>query len=174
MIDINEYIKQSLDFRQIHLNLNSQCIEIGGNSTNFRGILAYHLGTTIPKGHKIHLCHACYNDKCSNVFHLYWGTAFENSKDSINNGRISPWDAVVRKYGLEEAKRMNRKNGIANRASEVGKIGGSKLKKESHKNKISLSLTGKIRYTNGKVNVTLNKEDNPPEGYWRGLSKTPK
>lgn len=78
---------KSQDQRQSHLDLNQDCIEIGGDSRIFRGLLAHHLGTTIPTGHKILLCHACHNAKCSNPQHLYWGTAKENVQDNIENGK---------------------------------------------------------------------------------------
>ena len=80
--DIYEYIKNSKTERQIHLSLFEECIEIGGNSREARLLLAHFLKTTVPKGMKIHLCHACNNSKCSNPRHLYWGTAGENMLDA--------------------------------------------------------------------------------------------
>lgn len=97
-IPIADYILRPKAERQAHLNLEEACVEIGGRSTNYRGLLAHHLGTTIPKGMKIHLCHACNNEKCSNPRHLYWGTAGENMDDSgvqkiaaFKKGRV-PWN----------------------------------------------------------------------------------
>lgn len=83
MQDIYEYIKLPKDKRQEHLDLDDYCIERGGGSTLCKGLLAHLLETTIPKGHMIHVCHACNNGKCSNPKHLYWGTASENRRDYV-------------------------------------------------------------------------------------------
>ena len=83
MEDIYEYIKRSKLERQTHLDLDDFCVERGGNSTYSKALLAEHTGTTIPKGHMIHVCHACNNGACSNVKHLYWGTAQENRMDRV-------------------------------------------------------------------------------------------
>lgn len=80
--NINDYILLPKLVRQNHLRLDEPCTDIGGDSRMFRGLLSHHLGVTIPKGHQIHLCHACNNAVCSNVAHLYWGTAKENQDDS--------------------------------------------------------------------------------------------
>lgn len=88
MQNIEEYIQLPLEQRQVHLSLDEPCSEIGGDSREFRGLLAYFVGSTIPSGmRKIHLCHACNNGKCSNVRHLYWGTASENVVDMVNAKR---------------------------------------------------------------------------------------
>jgi hypothetical protein len=78
---IEEYIQQDKPDRQKHLELTEDCIEIGTNSQQCRALLAHYVKTTVPRGYKIHLCHACNNDKCSNPKHLYWGTARENNLD---------------------------------------------------------------------------------------------
>ena len=50
---IEDYIKLPQEERQKHLRLDEEdCIEIGGNSTQFKGHLAYKLNTTIPNGRK--------------------------------------------------------------------------------------------------------------------------
>lgn len=108
IIPIKEYIKLSKEERTSHLNLSVPCIERGGFSTKFCGVLAEGLGTTIPErkvdGVQVHLCHACNNPKCSNVKHLYWGTPKENHDDGIKCGHIkSPWENSVAKYGYEKA-----------------------------------------------------------------------
>ena len=68
---IEEYIRLSKEARQQHLKLDETCIERGAGSYYFKGLLAHQLDTTIPTGHKIHLCHACHNAQCGNPNHLY-------------------------------------------------------------------------------------------------------
>lgn len=111
--NIAEYIKRSLEDRQSHLKLEEKCIEIGGiDSREFRGLLAHHLKTTIPTRQKIVLCHACHNHWCSNPNHMYWGTYSENRSDARSIGKQkSIWAFTVEKYGLEEAKRIAKRNG---------------------------------------------------------------
>lgn len=104
MILITEYILRPLALRQAHLNLEEPCVERGGTSTDFRGLLAYVLGTTIPRGMKVHCCHACHNGKCSNPNHMYWGTPRENKLDADKVYQKSPWQRCVDKYGLEKAR----------------------------------------------------------------------
>lgn len=107
--DIDEYIKRPLEERQSHLRLVDPCIEIGGNSPRFRGLLAHFVKTTIPKGQRIHLCHACNNGKCSNPVHLYWGTPKENYYDGLASGvQQHIWERVVNKYGEAKALEMAR------------------------------------------------------------------
>jgi hypothetical protein len=108
--NIDEYINLPKEERQLHLRLNEPCIEIGGNSKEFRALLAHHVKTTIPQNrHTVHLCHACHNAKCSNPSHLYWGTCADNSQDAYRNGRLSIWEYSVKKYGLEEAHRRKQR-----------------------------------------------------------------
>jgi len=140
MLLIEEYILSSKEERQKHLNLTSPCIERGGPqkgglSSYCKGLMAHILNTTIPCGHKIHICHACNNPKCSNPVHLYWGTAKENRLDQgIGN---SPWDRSVAKYGYEKAceiqsrKKKGNKNGSGNKG---------KAKSDDHKRKIADSI----------------------------------
>jgi hypothetical protein len=117
--NIEDYIKKSIDSRKKHLNLNENCIEIGGIcSTEYRGLLAHFLKTTIPSHKKICLCHACNNAKCSNPKHLYWGTFKENLQDAINNGTHDNINnRSIRKYGEFEFKKM---------IQEAGRKGGKK------------------------------------------------
>lgn len=106
-IHIDFYIVLSKEERQKHLRLEEVCLEIGGDSREFRGVLSHYLKTTIPKGMKVHLCHACNNSKCSNPNHLYWGTPKENMDDS-----------GVRELGHEatrQKKRERDKGGLAER-----------------------------------------------------------
>lgn len=100
-----EYMTADLVSRQAHLNLDEECIEIGGNSLQYRGLLAHFLNTFIPsKPREALLCHACHNARCSNPRHLYWGTYSENLKDSFKAGRKSPYYYISEKNGEEAAK----------------------------------------------------------------------
>ena len=119
MILIKEYIALSLAERQNHLDLTQPCLERGGFSTKFCGVLAEGLGTTIPErkidGVNVHLCHACNNDRCSNLKHLYWGTPKENFNDTVlHRGKPNPWLASVNKHGLERATEIARQQTIKN------------------------------------------------------------
>jgi len=142
MLLIEEYIKQSKEARQQHLVLTESCIERGGPqkgglSSYCKGLMAHVLDTSIPSGHKIHICHACNNEKCSNPKHLYWGTAQENRIDQGKDN--SPWDRMVAKYGYEEACKMNGKNKKGNTNGSGNK---GKPKSEEHKRKIALNRKG--------------------------------
>jgi hypothetical protein len=115
---IENYIKKSKEERTSHLDLSEPCIEIGGNSIEFRGLLAHHLKTEIPTGKKVLCAHACNNGKCSNPRHLYWGTYSENLIDAQNAGvRKSFYQQSLEKYGPEKVREM---------WAERGRKGGSK------------------------------------------------
>lgn len=167
MKKIEEYILLDQAERQSHLKLDEECIMRGGQSMYLKGLLAHVLETTIPSGKKILVCHACHNELCSNPNHLYWGTPSENIKDAYSNGRKNIFECMVEKYGLEEAKEMQKRS--AKHASKAGKIGGSKNKKESHKNKISIAVSNLVCYTNGVHNIKQHKDLPAPEGYKRGM-----
>lgn len=140
MKDILEYIKLSYSERTYHLDLNTECREIGGNSTSFKGLLSHELGVTIPSSSKILLCHKCHNGKCSNPKHLYYGTPKENIQDQIENGTFIPiWEKVVKKYGYEEACKLNSKGN----KSAGGLANKGKPKSEEHKRKISEAIKSK-------------------------------
>ena len=137
MKDVNEYIKESYESRTAHLDLESECREMGGNSTSFKGLLSHVLGVTIPKGSRILLCHKCHNANCSNPKHLYYGTPKENIIDQKENGTWKTvWERMVEKYGYEEACKINGKGD----KSAGGKANKGKPKSEQHKQKISESL----------------------------------
>jgi hypothetical protein len=151
MLNIKEYIQKSKEERQTHLKLSDSCIDRGspkktGVSFYCKGLMAHILDTTIPAGHKILLCHACNNDICCNPNHLYWGTAKENVQDSINcgtNDNKNIWERMIKKYGLDEARKMQ---GRGNKAAG-GKAGAGKSKSDEHKQKLSESI--KKRYNEG-------------------------
>jgi hypothetical protein len=118
--NINEYMKRSKEERQSHLDLTSECIELGGVSKDFRGLMAHTLKTTIPykmRG-KICLCHACHNDKCSNPKHLYWGTYGENIADAKSCGAMKLSYPNPNRY--IPTKEQCRKGGLKAKQNKVG------------------------------------------------------
>jgi hypothetical protein len=132
--DIKKYILLDKEARQLHLDLTQECIEIGGSSKEFRALLAHHIKTTIPSGRSIFLCHACHNDKCSNVKHLYWGTHSENNQDTDSVlGSLA--ERTIKIHGADFFSK-NAKN----RGSLGGKANAGKPKSEEHKRKISEAL----------------------------------
>ena len=142
MIKIEEYLLLSLEERQLHLKLDDPCIERGGPekgglSSYCKGLMAHVHDTTIPSGMKIHVCHACNNGRCCNPNHLYWGTAKENYADMMANGGKTLWEKCVEKYGLDEAKRRNKRIGNQNGKGQIGIP-----KTDEHKVKLSKALEG--------------------------------
>jgi len=143
MQEIQDYILRPKEDRQLHLRLNEPCIERGGPekgglSAYCKGLMAHILDTSIPTGHKIHICHACNNQKCSNPNHLYWGTAQENRQDQIDKGTDkSIWQRTVDKYGLEEAIR---KNSIRSKNNKNGRGNKGKPKSLDHRQTIAESI----------------------------------
>jgi hypothetical protein len=135
MKEILQYIGLPKTERQLHIDLTESCIERGGNSFQFKGLLAYYLDTKIPKGNKIHLCHACHNGNCSNPKHLYWGTPKENNEDAVQNGKKTIWEYMVEKYGEEAAREIQRHKGNKNGVGNKGKA-----KSNEHKLNISQSI----------------------------------
>ena len=135
---IEEYILLPKGERQKHLKLDEACIERGAGSYYFKGLLAHLLDTTVPTGHKIHLCHACHNGQCGNPNHLYWGTAQENRQDQVTNGGKTVWERTVEKHGLEEAYKMQAKGN----KSAGGEANKGKPKSEEHKKKIAANHKG--------------------------------
>lgn len=136
MILIEEYLTKSQVDRQAHLKLDEACDERGANSTQCRALLAYVLNTSIPKGSKIHCCHACNNAKCSNPYHLYWGTSQENIKDSWNSGTRKPNVVHPKEHYQQLGKTHGSKGGLNNKG---------KPKSEAHKEKIRQTLLSKSR-----------------------------
>ena len=138
MKNIYEYINLPKEERQSHLKLDEECVERGAGSYYFKGLLAHHLDTTVPTGHKIHLCHACNNGACGNPNHMYWGTAKENRQDQVTNGGQTIWERTVEKHGLEKAKELNSRKGNTNGSGNKGKP-----KSEEHSKKISEAIKAK-------------------------------
>jgi hypothetical protein len=151
MLLIEEYIIQPKADRQKHIDLNNPCIERGGPtkgglSSYCKGLLAHLFDTTIPSGHKIHVCHACNNEKCSNPKHLYWGTAQENRLDQGEGNSV--WDRMIKKYGYEEACKLNAKGRSGNQNGSGNK---GKPKSEEHKAKIAANRKGGRQKKNAVV-----------------------
>lgn len=139
MILIEDYISFDKEVRQAHLKLGEPCVERGGNSENFRGLLAHVFDTTIPKGQKIHLCHACHNGACSNINHLYWGTSKENTQDRMSNGGKTGWDHMVEKYGYEGACELN---SVGRKGNRYGIGNKGRPLSDEHKKNLSLNHKG--------------------------------
>lgn len=137
---IEEYILLPKAERQQHLKLDEACVERGAGSYYFKGLLAHLLDTTVPTGHKVHLCHACHNAKCGNPNHLYWGTAQENRQDQVENGGKTIWERTVEKHGLKKAKEMNSRKSKGN-TNGAGNLG--KTKSPEHKAKIAAAIKAK-------------------------------
>lgn len=156
MIKVEEYIKLTQEGRQKHFDLEEDCIEIGGDSRNFKGLLAYYLNTTIPGGSKIYLCHACHNGHCCNPTHLYWGTPSENYYDSVENGNDkSFYQKTIDKYGIDKVNEMRKIS-----CRKGGLIGGPMSKGRKHseetKQKIRESNLGKKRSQETRDKISAN------------------
>lgn len=128
MIPIEDYIQKPQAERQSHLKLSELCDERGGMSSYFKGLLAYHVETSIPSGKSVHVCHACHNDACSNVGHLYWGTPSENRIDFIQSGK-----SMVRKADGENMRRLGNQKAKCK----------THIKSEDHKKKIAEAIRRK-------------------------------
>lgn len=134
---IESYILRSREERRSHLDISQSCIEIGGDSRIFRGLLAHFLKTTISenKRHEKKLafvCHDCNNPKCSNVYHLYWGTSHDNYLDQVERGTaLSISDKARQKYGEQSYRKMMQEIG-----TKGGKAGGGKNRLSDEKKEI--------------------------------------
>lgn len=134
---IEIYILRSREERRAHLDRSQSCIEIGGDSRIFRGLLAHFLKTTISENKRYEkklafVCHDCNNPKCSNVYHLYWGTSYDNYLDQVEKGTaLSKSERAKIKYGETEYRKIMREN-----ASKGGKAAGGKNRLSSEKKEI--------------------------------------
>lgn len=112
MILIEDYMKLSREETRLHLDLNTPCDVRGGESKQFRGLLAHHLGTSIPSGRFIFLCHACNVGGCSNVQHIYWGSPKDNHLDQVEAGTFQNlYERTIEKHGVEFQKQLAARNG---------------------------------------------------------------
>jgi hypothetical protein len=113
-IHLKDYMGLPLTDRQSHLDLSESCVEIGAQSKQNRALLAMYLNTTCHAlGKKTgYLCHACHNGGCSNVKHLYWGTAKENTKDLYDDKPDHAKNIALlkkQKYGEDYFKKLGAK-----------------------------------------------------------------
>ena len=134
---IEIYMGKAREERRSHLDLNEPCIEIGGDSENFRGLLCHFLKTTMPVGRSTFLCHGCNTQGCSNPSHLYWGTPSDNERDKKSAGTFkTAWQKTVEKHGLEVAREIRKPH-----CARGGKNNAGKPKSKEHRERISKSLT---------------------------------
>ena len=123
----------------------------------FKGLMAHLLGTTVPSGHRIHVCHACHNAQCSNPNHLYFGTPSENAMDRETNQPNSVWQKTVAKYGEAEARKMQARGRDHSRA---GKGNTGKPKSDEHRRKISEAIKLSYQRT-GRISKGGRPRKNP-------------
>lgn len=138
---ILEYMLLSRNDRRLHLKLDESCDERGLiYSYHLTGLLAYLLGTTIPKkGDNAIVCHGCHNAKCSNPNHLYWGSYMDNHQDQVENGTWqNPYARTKKKYGNERVSSIYSENAKGNK-------GNKNPRSEEHKRKISESIKNKFQ-----------------------------
>ena len=121
---VEDYMKQTKEERQKHLDLTTDCKEIGGDSCQFKGLLAYHLNTTLPiNGNQIYLAHACHNGICSNVLHLYWGTPKENVNDiKTNPNGLPDFYKPIILNGIKYPSKNNAKNQLGLTEYQLDKL----------------------------------------------------
>src|ERR1017187_2595342 len=181
VVEVEEYISLPIVERQNHLQLEDECIEIGGDSQNFTGLLAYYLNTTIPlKGTKVHLCHACHNGGCSNLKHLYWGTNQENFHDAMNCGKnLGVHESTKRKYGEKRAKEIYAINGNSSINSDdfvnahenmIRKYGEERTQEIYNQNcrNNATKFIGSNWITNNSVEFRLKVGEVMPTGFQKG------
>ena len=163
MKSIDEFIILPLSERQAHLRLNESCVFRGGTfddiytSVYSKGLLAHILDTTIPRGHKIHLCHACHNGKCGNPYHMYWGTVKENCADAKANGRKSIWQCLIEKHGTEKAHEIVRER--SSHSSSVLAAGMRRESLEQQRAKEALTDARKIAERNSQYGTCWIKKE---------------
>lgn len=159
MIFITEYMSKTKSERQNHLNLAEQCCHRGGNSTQFKGLLAFYLDTNIPDGDVAYLCHACNDGNCSNPRHLYWGTAKENHDDYKKAPNYKSFhDNMIEKHGIEKTNEFNRKAGA--KGGNVKSLRKCKPKTIAHRESLSVALSSRKVSTEQKIQDVLNSNIN--------------
>lgn len=124
MILIEDYMRLSREERRSHLDLTTPCDTRGGESKQFRGLLAHHLGTSIPAGRFVFLCHACNEGGCSNVRHIYWGSPRDNHLDQVEAGTFrNLYERTIEKHGVEFQKQLAAKNGSGRKGTKKKILG---------------------------------------------------
>lgn len=72
----------------------------------------FHNNFKIPKG--LCCCHKCDNTECTNVFHMFIGTIFDNNKDKTDKGRQPKGEkngrSKLKEYQVREILKSNEKN----------------------------------------------------------------
>lgn len=141
-VPIEEYMKLPREKRQEHLDLSAACVEwVGNRSDYFRGLLCFYLGTTMPSGMKILLCHACHNARCGNPAHLYLGLALDNALDYKASPQYrSGWEISLARHGEEKALLWMRKAGAAG-----GRANKGKPKSKEHREKLRVAAQQRYR-----------------------------
>ena len=130
--------------RQSHIDLSQPCWERGGTNVQFRGILANHTHTNIPRGTGLICAHACHNGKCSNPSHLYWATPKENYEDGVENGTNIPvHERMMEKYGHMNTSAFIPKEHKKKMSARGGKGNLGKPKSAAHRQSLSLANNGK-------------------------------
>jgi len=147
MIIIDEnYMSQSKQDRQSHLDLKESCVERilqtqykkSGYSYYLKGLLAHFLDTNIPLRNKdginVLMAHACNNAKCANPKHLYWATHKENIEDSG-----SFYERDLKKNGKQSIIDRNKRIAKERPSGFFSKINNRKGKPLSEQHKKNLS-----------------------------------
>jgi hypothetical protein len=138
-MNIEEYMKFSLEKRKLHINLTLPCILKNGRDTKLNRKQLVHLLNIedFPSG-RILVCHACNNSNCINVNHVYFGTDLENivlDGKKFNTFK-DVWQRTVEKYTSEEISDIHSRGD----KSKGGKANKGKLKSEEHRKKISEAI----------------------------------
>lgn len=136
---INEFMKLPLEQRKSHIDLTSDCINVGSRQTvkNRKLLMELYSIDNTPKG-RILVCHACNNPNCINLYHIYFGTDRENIvEDGIKFGSFKNiWERRKEKYTEEELIAQQRKGDKA----KGGRSGKGRPKSEEQKRKTAISV----------------------------------
>jgi hypothetical protein len=176
-IHLKDYMDLPLTDRQSHLDLSDSCVEIGAQSKQNRALLAMHLNTTCHAlGKKTgYLCHACHNGECSNVKHLYWGTAKENSLDHRVN-RPNHFKKIAaekkQKYGEDYFKKLGARGKLGWKThTPASKLSEHEVKRRLDliaESSIDLSTWGWVAKVANLWGVSHTQVRRFFESYWEG------